>query len=184
MLASALATILAIWFVLSALNQIDPISTRLAPYDPLGLLPRWTFFAPHPGIYDYHLLYRECASVETPLGTPAMVEAARTLVGPWMQVPDLCPGSSPFMLWNPQRRVTKTITDIVAGLTLLRLTYPKLGDGVQYTSYYWLLLHLIQRPSRREGQRQFALIQSHGFPPERQSALFFVSNFHRVGAGR
>lgn len=184
MLASALATILTIWFVLSALNQIDPISTRLAPYDPLGLLPRWTFFAPHPGIYDYHLLYRECASVETPLGTPAMVEAARTLVGPWMQVPDLCPGSSQFMLWNPQRRVTKTITDIVAGLTLLRLTYPKLGDGVQYTSYYWLLLHLIQRPSRREGQRQFALIQSHGFPPERQSALFFVSNFHRVGAGR
>ena len=94
MLASALATILTIWFVLSALNQIDPISTRLAPYDPLGLLPRWTFFAPHPGIYDYHLLYRECASVETPLGTPAMVEAAKTLVGPWMQVPDLCPGSS------------------------------------------------------------------------------------------
>ena len=184
MLASALATILAIWFVLSALNQIDPISTRLAPYDPLGLLPRWTFFAPHPGIYDYHLLYRECASVETPLGTPAMVEAAKTLVGPWMQVPDLCPGSTRFMLWNPQRRVTKTITDIVAGLTLLRLTYPKLGDGVQYTSYYWLLLHLIQRPPRREGQRQFALIQSHGFPPERQSALFFVSNFHRVGAGR
>lgn len=184
MLASALATILTIWFVLSALNQIDPISTRLAPYDPLGLLPRWTFFAPHPGIYDYHLLYRECASVETPLGTPAMVEAAKTLVGPWMQVPDLCPGSSRFMLWNPQRRVTKTITDIVAGLTLLRLTYPKLGDGVQYTSYYWLLLHLIQRPSRREGQRQFALIQSHGFPPERQSALFFVSNFNRVGAGR
>ncbi len=184
MLASTIAAILVIWFVLSTLNQIDPISTRLAPYDPLGLLPRWTFFAPHPGIYDYHLLYRECESVATPLGTPAMLDAAKHLVGPWEQLPDICPGSSRFMLWNPQRRVTKTITDIVAGLTMLRLAHPKLGDNVQYTSYYWLLLHLIQRPSRRDGQRQFALVQSHGFPPERQSSLFFISNFHLVGVGR
>ena len=157
MLASTLAAILVILFVLSALNQIDPISRRLGPYDPLGLLPRWTFFAPHPGIYDYHLLYRECESVETPLATPQMFEEAKHLVGPWTQVPDLYPGSSRFMLWNPQRRVTKTISDIVAGMTMLSLAYPKLGDGMQYTTYYWLLLHLIQQQSRREGQRQFAL---------------------------
>jgi hypothetical protein len=182
MLASALAAILVIWFVLSALNQINPVSTRFAPYDPLGLLPRWTFFAPHPGIYDYHLLYRECDSLETQLGTPQMVDAAKHLVGPWMQIPDICPGLTRFILWNPQRRVTKTITDIVAGLTMLRLDHPDLGDGVQFTSYYWLLLHLIQRQSRREGQRQFALIQSHGFPPERKSGVFFISNFHPVGA--
>lgn len=186
MLVSALAAILVIWFALSALNQINPISTRLGPYDPLGLLPRWTFFAPHPGIYDYHLLYRECESVETPLTTPQMCEAAKHVVGPWMQVPGIYPdaGSSRFMLWNPQRRVTKTITDIVAGMTQLRLTYPKLGEGVQYTTYYWLLLHLIEQQSRREGQRQFALVQTHGFPPERESALFFMSNFHVVGVGR
>ena len=131
MLTAALALILAVWFVLSALNQINPISARLGPYDPLGLLPRWTFFAPHPGIYDYHLLYRECESLETQLGTMEMVEAAKHLVGPWTQVPAICPGSARFMLWNPQRRVTKTITDIVAGLTTLRLTYPDLGDGVR-----------------------------------------------------
>jgi hypothetical protein len=184
MLVQTLAATLMIWFVLSALNQIDPISRRLGPYDPLGLLPRWTFFAPHPGIYDYHLLYRECESVETPLATPQMLEAAKRLVGPWTQVPDLYPGSSRFMLWNPQRRVTKTISDIVAGMTMLSLAYPKLGDGMQYTTYYWLLLHLIQQQSRREGQRQFALIQSHGFPPERESVLFFMSNFHPVGVGR
>jgi hypothetical protein len=183
MLESALAAILVIWLVLSALNQINPISTRLAPYDPLGLLPRWTFFAPHPGIYDYHLLYRECESLDAQLGTLQMVEAAKHLVGPWMQIPDICPGSTQ-LCWNPQRRVTKTITDIVAGLTLLRLEYPNLGDGVQFTSYYWLLLHLIQRESRRAGQRQFAVIQSHGFPPERKSAVFFISNFHLVGAGQ
>lgn len=184
MLISVLATTLIVWFVLSALNQINPISTRLAPYDPLGLLPRWTFFAPHPGIYDYHLLYRECASLETKLTTPQMVEAAKHLVGPWTQVPDINPGSARFMLWNPQRRVTKTITDLVAGLTMLRLEFPDLGDGIQFTSYYWLLLHLIQRESMRDAQRQFALIQSHGFPPERKSAVFFVSNFHLVGAPR
>src|SRR6185437_2664612 len=173
MFASALALTLMTWFVLSALNQINPISARLAPYDPLGLLPRWTFFAPHPGIYDYHLLYRECDSLETPLRTVQMVDAAKDRLSPWMQVPDICPGSSRFMLWNAQRRVTKTITDIVAGLTTLRLEYPDLGDGVQYTSYYWLLLHLIQRQSRHQAQRQFAVIQAHGFPPERQSAVFF-----------
>jgi hypothetical protein len=184
MLASALAAILVIWFLLSALNQINPISTRLGPYDPLGLLPRWTFFAPHPGIYDYHLLYRECDSSETQLGNIQMVEAAKHLIGPWVQVPDVCPGSTRVM-WNPQRRVTKTITDIVAGLTMIRLAYPELGDGIQYTSYYWLLLHLIQRESRRAAQRrQFAVIQSHGFPPERTSAVFFISNFHIVGAAR
>lgn len=183
MLASALAATLVIWFVLSALNQINPISTRIARYDPLGLLPRWTFFAPHPGIYDYHLLYRECQSLETLLATVQMVEEAKDLVGPWIQVPAVCPGSARFMVWNPQRRVTKTITDIVAGLTMLRLEYPKLGDGVQFTSYYWLLLHLVQREAQR-GQRQFAVIQSHGFPPQRTSAVFFISNFHLVGAER
>lgn len=184
MLMPVLAAILVVWFVLSALNQINPISTRLAPYDPLGLLPRWTFFAPHPGIYDYHVLYRECESLEAQLGTQAKVEAAKDLIGPWTQLDDICPGSARFMMWNPQRRVTKTITDIVAGLTMLRLEFPDLGDGVQYTSYYWMLLHLIQHQSRRQGQRQFAVIQSHGFPPERQSAIFFISNFHTVGAGR
>jgi hypothetical protein len=182
MLTSTLAVILVICFVLSALNQVNPISTRLAPYDPLGLLPRWTFFAPHPGIYDYHLLYRECDSLEAELGTLQTVEAAKDLVGPWTQVPEICPGSTRLLLWNPQRRVTKTITDVVAGLTMLRLEHPKLGDGVQYTSYYWLFLHLIQLHSRREGQRQFAVIQSHGFPPERKSAVFFISNFHLVSA--
>lgn len=184
MLESALAAILVVWFGLSALNQINPISARVAPYDPLGLLPRWTFFAPNPGIYDYHLLYRECESLETQLGTLQMVEESKHLVGPWLQVPDVCPDSAQLMLWNPQRRVTKTVTDIVAGLTMLRLAYPELGDGVQYTSYYWLLLHLIQRESLRARQRQFAVIQSHGFPPERTSAVFFISNFHPVGAGR
>lgn len=184
MLASTLAVTLAIWFVLSALNQIDPISKRLGPYDPLGLLPRWTFFAPHPGIYDYHLIYRECASLEPPLTNPQMFEEVKHLVGPWTQVPGLCPGSSRFMLWNPQRRVTKTISDIVAGMTMLRLAYPTLGDGVQYTTFYWLLLHLIQQTSQRQGQRQFALIQSHGFPPDRESLVFFMSNFHPVGASR
>jgi hypothetical protein len=184
MLASTLAALLVLWFVLSALNQIDPISTRLAPYDALGLLPRWTFFAPHPGIYDYHLIYRECGSLDTPLATPQMFEAAKDLVGPWTQVPDLYPGPARFMLWNPQRRVTKTISDIVAGMTMLRIAYPKLGDGVQCTTYYWLLLHLIEQHARRQGQRQFALIQSHGFPPARESVLFFLSNFHPVGVSR
>jgi hypothetical protein len=47
------------WFSLSVLHQVRLFSSKMGRFDPLGLLPRWTFFAPNPGIYDYHIVYRE-----------------------------------------------------------------------------------------------------------------------------
>ena len=169
----------ALWFVLSIGFQVRPIASRLGRYDRLGLLPRWTFFAPNPGIYDHHIIFRECDPSVDP--TVVQLEGGDALT-PWRELDGLCTGNNVPLIWNPQRRVTKTITDVVNSMAVTRRLFKDKPNLIQFTLDYFLLLHLVQREARDGALCQFAIIRSHGFIGDRAPNVVFISNFHRVAS--
>lgn len=168
----------ALWFLVSVLFQIRPVAARIGRFDRLGLLPKWTFFAPNPGIHDHHIIYRECdASLDVAKARDAGPVAG---LSPWRQLADLCSGHNILFVWNPQRRVTKTISDLVNSLAITRRAVAGSPHLIQFTVDYFLLLHLVQRGASECVKRQFAIVRSHGFASERSTELVFISNFHNV----
>jgi hypothetical protein len=177
LLTMAIAGGFSLWFLLSILYQVRPFAGKIGRFDRLGLLPRWTFFAPNPGIYDHHIIYREC----DPAVRPETLDSGcgEGLSG-WRQLEGLCNGGNVPLVWNPQRRVTKTITDVVNALMTARRIFQDRPNLIQFTLEYFLLLHLVQRHVREGAFCQFAVVRSHGFSGDRTPGIVFLSNFHRV----
>jgi hypothetical protein len=99
----------SVWFVFSVLGQLDAISQKLGrrlrwvrTWDYLGLVPKWTFFAPRPATGDVALLYRD--------------RLANGAITPWTEV--LRPSSRELwnVLWNPDKRERKALIDWKRGL--------------------------------------------------------------------
>jgi hypothetical protein len=161
----------AAWFVLTIFAQADPIARKLQAFDKFGLLPKWTFFAPHPGHFDYHLLYRLS-------GSPGEREVVRE----WRQLSGLSGGPYIPFLWNPQRRVTKSILDVVNALMLAQRIFRNNPELLQFTTEYLLLLHLIECEAPRGAKVQFALVQTCGIGVRETQQLVFLSKHHRTAS--
>ena len=167
-----------VWMALTVAIQFAPVSRWLARYDRLGMVPRWTFFAPNPGTNDHHVVYRECLSPDADLTTPDRIEAASNMLSPWREMADLCPGHHILFLWNPQRRINKTISDLINAFTITRRENPEFQKYIHYTVEYLILLHLALRDAPPNAQRQFAVVRTNGFGDQRVAVPVFVSQFH------
>src|SRR5437763_816434 len=130
--AAVVTVVLTIWFVLSVLGQFDwKIVRSIRSWDPFGLIPRWTFFAPRPGVTDYHLVYQ-------------------TFVGdkprPWREEVLSDPRTLRSAVWNPQKRNRKALVDSVRAFTRMarNLDADTLWQ-LQYTiPYIAVLSHLTE----------------------------------------
>lgn len=92
---------LVVWFALTILRQFPGrVGRTLQSRDPLGILPGWSFFAPHPGRHDWILLIRH----RLPDGS----------ISNWQEVVWQHPRTWPRWLFNPSRRVRKALFDMVA----------------------------------------------------------------------
>lgn len=152
------------------------------------LTPNWNFFAPHPGQYDYHLLYRN----KRPDGS----------VSEWEELTEIT--ETPNRLkwaWNPQLYRAKAMFDIGQDLSKkLAETHPPADadtaqnddqDGIDHmqtiqsndhivTTQYMLLLNYVSQRAKEEGadKTQFMLMRSS--LREEEPAPMFISNFHNV----
>jgi hypothetical protein len=159
--------ILTAWFLISALSQLKiPRISRLKTHDIFSLIPNWTFFAPRPGTSDYHLLFRDvncegesCKWQEIPLAE------RRTLWG---------------ALWNPQKRKTKTLSDIVRGL--VTIAQDRSIKDYSLTLPYLVILNYISFLPRSLPckETQFMILKSDGFFSEHEPQFLFLSNQHQV----
>jgi hypothetical protein len=160
----------AVWLLASLIHQFRfPWWQRLASYDRLRLLPRWTFFAPNPGRQDLHLLYRSWENGQS---------------RSWQELEIAHSGHRWRWLWNPERYPNKALSDLVQGLlvnnaSLSEQDTPRL---VMLSGYYLSLLALVmeQPPAAPGSERQFAIVATQGFDSNRPLDLKFISERHRV----
>lgn len=163
--------VLAGWLAASVLNQLnfkwfDGIRQR----DAFSLLPIWSFFAPHPGQSDYHVVYRDR-------------RADGSLSG-WneIQISDV---RRPYSwLWNPEKRSKKVISDVVAMVADASSGAPR-GNGLMLTLPYLLVLnvvsHLAAEPTATH--RQFLILETYGFEPVAPARALLQSDFHALKPG-
>jgi len=158
------------------------------------LTPNWNFFAPHPGQWDYHLLYRDRLADET--------------VTRWTETTELTDTPDRYKwLWNPNLYQTKGLFDMGQELAKEIVDVEEFeddgpsppandeGDGQQQspdqmesiqtndhilTTQYLLLLNFVsQRPHPETAvETQFMLMRSSLRDGEPEP--LFISNFHEL----
>ncbi|MEU3874449.1 MULTISPECIES: hypothetical protein [Streptomyces] len=170
--AYACAAALAAWLLLSAAAQLGPLLPRLKQwhqrYDPLGFVPRYHFFAPRPGTYDYHLLVRT-----GPDGTPSF--------GPWRELAPPRRRRWWHVLWNPDRRQRKQLFDLT--MRLCRADARCEDPATPLSIPYLLLLGHAGGAVGDDGQVQFMIARSAGYRRGEPPQAVFVSRPHRLGTG-
>jgi hypothetical protein len=140
----------------------------LRDMDPCGLIPTWTFFAPNPGMTDYHLLYRD--------------RLADGSFDNWREL-ELKGSENGFRLalWNPAKRKHKALSDIVS--SLIGLSKDRASDALIVTIPYVLVLNFITSRPHSLGTTgtQFMVLEHSGFShePER-SRVLVMSGIHRL----
>lgn len=165
-------TVLAIWFALSVLNHL-PLKARatLRGYDELKLIPNWFFFAPHPFDSDMSIIYR----LVDPDG------AAQ----PWKEVEWITPRRLTDALWNPKRRRTKNLTDMMEHmrtLAILAIDDPRcvLTQSSAYLAMLEIVTHQCPGESEEGTYVQFAILRSCMFDPTAQPTILMRSGLHAL----
>lgn len=103
--------VLLFWLVLSAINQFSFafFNKLVARYDHVMLMPRYTFFAPNPGSTDYRFLVRDYHGEDKPC--------------PWQEIPIVRKRSLRDAFWNPDKRRSKGLFDLVQSLIMIHREY-------------------------------------------------------------
>ena len=156
---------LALWLVLTVVRQLPGrVGRALRDRDPLGVLPGWTFFAPHPGRHDWILLMRNRLPGDE--------------IGPWQEVRWRQP-RSPRWMFNPSRRMKKATFDMVA---VLQLQGAELGEerrlvlSVPYLAWLGATQSRVSEDSAVT-QTQFTVLGFEG-RGDQDPHPFLVSDFH------
>ena len=159
--------VLVAWLLISTLAQLSwaPMK-KLKTHDAFSLIPNWSFFAPKPGTSDYHLVYRDTDSSG---GT-----------GQWREIPLADERTLWGAIWNPQKRKTKTLSDVVRGLITLAKDR-SLKDYSLTLPYLAILNYISSLPRSGPWVRtQFMILKSEGFYSEQDPQFLFLSNEHRL----
>ena len=159
-------SIVILWLVITLLAQHRHFQPFINAFNALHIIPRWTFFAPNPGVRDYHLVIRDRCSDGR--------------LASWKSVPVYSPRPKFGYFWNPQKRSSKILNDAVQAIKLL-LKRENIGiAGIPFTVPYLLLLYYAAHavpPEPDAMEFQIAIIESSGHD-ERKLECSFLSSFH------
>ncbi|SDK49484.1 hypothetical protein SAMN04487820_108249 [Actinopolyspora mzabensis] len=161
------------WFVGTILCQ-DPFrrEDRIRRLDQFNLLfPDWRFFAPNPGIHDYHLLYRDTL----PSGE----------VTSWSEIGHIEERKPHHIVWHPHRRLEKTLFDIVAEILRFSGESEAKRDMALTVPYLTLLNYITHRYPHAPNARstQFLVAASGGYELSEEPTMLFLSESHRLEQG-
>ena len=161
--------ILAGWFLITVLSQLNvKVVARLKVHDTFSLIPNWCFFAPRPGTSDYHLLFRD----SDPSGEWSS----------WQEIPLASRRTLWGAIWNPEKRKTKVLSDVVRGL--VRLAQDQNFKYFALTLPYLSILNYVSsiRRSTPCVQTQFMILKSEGFFSHEDPQFLFMSEMHNLAS--
>ncbi len=150
-----------LWLVTAAAQLPRRVSGSIRRRDVFILIPDWRFFAPRPGTMDYVLVYRD-----------QLVDGNLTGWHPVHQ-PET---SLRRAVWNPGRRLSKTILDLVQQIVADLQRNPDVD--LRGTIGYVGLLELVSSQMRAlpATSTQFAVVSVEASAP----APLFTSALHRI----
>lgn len=166
-------TALATWFAASVLAQ-HPFrrDTWFERVDRLGLfVPDWRFFAPNPGIHDYHFLYRD-----------RLDDGATT---DWTEIGHVEDRAVRHLVWHPHRRVEKTFFDLAAEILKFIAEAGRSGTALMVSVPYTTVLNYVDRQCRHHERAtgiQFLIAASGGYDEEEEPTMIFLSETHPLAA--
>jgi hypothetical protein len=159
-----LLTLFATWILATILSQFEGhvSSFKIKRFDPLNLVPCWTFFAPRPCICDYFLVYRDVDG-----------DGSKS---DWTDVGLVISRTITSMLWNPYKRRSKCLFDIIQ----LFSAFNDVNDDLQLTfPYLWSLYVCMKKPrSPLAVRRQFAIAAITHVHNRDDTSVTFVSHEH------
>lgn len=162
--------VLLLWLVCSVILQFGPgWFSFIERYDLFMLLPRWTFFAPRPGMSDYHLLYRD----QLPDGS----------LSDWVEIP-ITEERKPFsFLWNPEKKSKKILSDVV--VSLLQSGTRESAALMLSLPYLILLNVVVHHDQKRVGiKRRFVLVEKSRHNGNSTVHVVLISAFHPLRGTR
>lgn len=161
----------ASWIICTVIQQFAAHSEKdnfIQKYDYFSLVPLWTFFAPNPGVTDYHLMYREVLNDES--------------IRDWEEIALSDERTILAAFWNPQKRVKKTMSDSVQTIVELSEKLREDQTAIKLSiPYLCILNYLTFLPKNGEvARRQFLIFESFGFYEFQPERLILRSDAHRV----
>jgi hypothetical protein len=168
---TTISTLLALWFgswlLISVLCQIPgKFSDLIQRVDIFNLIPRWNFFAPSPGTYDVHLLFRDRLPDDT--------------FSPWKEISG-CRHTPYFsMIWNPGRRHNKAMFDVTRHIADIASHNQESPEKIQVSIPYITILNFVSARKRKyyACQTQFLLMRSYNRATEKEPTVIFTSSLH------
>ena len=163
--------IFALWLIGTIIVQFKEtgLSERIKSVDFLSLLPLWTFFAPNPGVNDYHLLYRdENESGDRSIWEEIEINENRKLL---------------TCIWNPNKRGKKILCDVIQNIVPMTRELQDRPRIMMVTLPYMLILNAIMKEPKLfhdTSKKQFLLAASDGYEKNDEPKLVLISEFHPV----
>ena len=168
-LSSTCGIILIVWGLVSILNQFQlKINSKIASFDPYSLIPQWSFFAPNPGTFDYHLLFRD---------------DGEDLDLNWQEIPLLYERTKISFLWNPNKRLNKALFDMTETLKQIELREKDNKNFIYISLPYLYLLNLVlSQPNIKDNSnlRQFIIVRNYGRSTDKENEIVFISKIHMI----
>jgi hypothetical protein len=167
----ALYGLLGTWFLASAVKQEPTRRSKLDErIDPHGvLLPDWRFFAPQPGTYDNHLLFRD--------------ELADGSLTAWKEVLVASERKLRHAIWHPKRRGEKIVFDTMNEIIKITQEPALEKEDIQVSVAYLTLLNFVthsQRHADGTKRTQFLVARSSGRDVDEEPVMLFLSNLHPI----
>lgn len=160
----ALATGFSVLLALSLLREVKKIEEGLSRMTLFfQYIPKWSFFAPIPNSFDYHIHYRTSRGFST---------------GPWQKADHFIHSRTRLAwLWNPKKKISKALIDVVTELINLHGKCNR--DEVLISLPYLHILHFLDGlPSlEREEEIQFMVLANSAIWDDK---VLFVSERHKL----
>ncbi|WP_090303991.1 hypothetical protein [Natronorubrum texcoconense] len=181
---------MGLWVLATIGTTVETWSDNSPLSDRLGLLtfliPNWNFFAPHPGQYDYHLLYRDKLSdgeVTAWTETTELTDTPQRLK--WLWNPNLYPSKG---LFDAGQELTKRLATPEEPIDIDDEPEESEGGNLQpiesddhlLTIQYMMILNYVSKMDHRDDaeKTQFMLMRSS--LRQDDATPMFVSNFHKL----
>ena len=130
--------------------------------DVFNLIPKWTFFAPHPGRHDYHIVYRDYDEHDMPISD-------------WRELLEY--SRRPFLsaLWHPGKRYRKAVIDCCQSIIQNQ------AENAPLTIPYLLLLSVVMKKAPADGAlgRNYAVIATRRLATTHPE-LVLLSKMHTI----